>query len=366
MEVEFLKNLVLTTCLFLIAGVSVASAANTKIKSEGEYCRGSSTVKVYDSNGKPWLVAKKGKTFIKSERYIALGSYLKWKCGNTSERTKVPATANMLRFEYHGNGRIWFKFYRHEDVAIETTQDWCRGAGFIVIYNDNFEIDAKSQQPKGTAWKSFDSIILPKGSSEFRFPLNGDRWRWRCGMKINKNAGVLADKVGKYAGKACKVALTTALSGKGKVLRVVAKKTARKAKKAVCKGVSMGVEELVRGFAGNWERARCAGAKSIDIKYAPDGRITWTCYSKGASAVTSQFTRIKNAAISGQNHKNIKNVSRSQCKTKCKEEGTFVCRSFDYSKKSKSCDLSSATKNTAGGLKTDYSGNPYDHYHRNW
>ena len=147
---------------------------------------------------------------------------------------------------------------------------------------------------------------------------------------------------------------------------MAAKKTARKAKGAICKGVSMGVEELVRGFAGNWERARCVGAKSVDIKYGTDGRITWTCYSKGDSTVSSQFTRTQNAGVSGYNNKTLTNVSEDTCKKKCTEEGSFVCRSFDYKKTEKKCFLSSATKDSHGGLKTNYSGSAYDYYHRNW
>ena len=48
----------------------------------------------------------------------------------------------------------------------------------------------------------------------------------------------------------------------------------------------------------------------------------------------------------------------------CLFEESFSCQSFGYNKASHTCDLSSATAKSVGGLKTDYPGNPFDHYSR--
>lgn len=75
------------------------------------------------------------------------------------------------------------------------------------------------------------------------------------------------------------------------------------------------------------------------------------------------FNLTPNAAISGHNNKELKNISPSQCQTACVEETAFVCKSFDYTKKYRTCDLSEkSASDVTGGLKTNYPGNPYDHY----
>ena len=38
------------------------------------------------------------------------------------------------------------------------------------------------------------------------------------------------------------------------------------------------------------------------------------------------------------------------------------CKSFDYDRKNRECDLSECSADQKGGLKTDYPGNPYDFY----
>lgn len=69
-----------------------------------------------------------------------------------------------------------------------------------------------------------------------------------------------------------------------------------------------------------------------------------------------------NAAISGFNNKRLKSVSVEDCKMACLEVTDFVCVSFDYHKNSLICDLSDKRGTDVGGLKTNYPGNPYDHY----
>ena len=73
----------------------------------------------------------------------------------------------------------------------------------------------------------------------------------------------------------------------------------------------------------------------------------------------SGYQHIGNAAISGHNTKQLTNVSVQACKTAC--TGASWCKSFDYYKKENKCDLSKANYRTTG-LKSNYPGNPYDHY----
>jgi len=70
------------------------------------------------------------------------------------------------------------------------------------------------------------------------------------------------------------------------------------------------------------------------------------------------FQHIPNAAISGRNTKHLNNVKVSDCKSACLSKNW--CNSFDYYKRAKKCDLSNAPISTP--LKTNYRGNPYDHY----
>jgi len=77
------------------------------------------------------------------------------------------------------------------------------------------------------------------------------------------------------------------------------------------------------------------------------------------------YTRTPNAAISGYNNKNLKNVTPQDCARACSAETSFYCKSFDFYKGKSKCDLSDKSAWDVGGLKTDYPGNPYDHYARN-
>ncbi|XP_071952274.1 uncharacterized protein [Antedon mediterranea] len=75
-----------------------------------------------------------------------------------------------------------------------------------------------------------------------------------------------------------------------------------------------------------------------------------------------KFTRYPDSAISGHNNRHLYNVFPEECARRCIEETSFVCRSFDYYKEDFDCDLSDKNKDMVGGLKTDYYGNPFDHY----
>lgn len=73
------------------------------------------------------------------------------------------------------------------------------------------------------------------------------------------------------------------------------------------------------------------------------------------------YSLTANAAISGHNKKKVSG-GLDACKKACDNEGSFICKSFDYDKGNGTCDLSDKTATEVGGLKTDYPGNPYDHY----
>jgi len=75
---------------------------------------------------------------------------------------------------------------------------------------------------------------------------------------------------------------------------------------------------------------------------------------------TKTFKRTPNAAISGHNLRHLVKVTPEDCKRECRK--LAWCKSFDYHKDSNECDLSDVTAVEAGGLKTDYVGNPFDYY----
>lgn len=76
-----------------------------------------------------------------------------------------------------------------------------------------------------------------------------------------------------------------------------------------------------------------------------------------------EFRFTANAAIPGFNTQHLSNVTPAQCATTCRDAGhAGWCKSFDYYRSSQQCDLSDKRASDVGGLKTDYAGNPYDHY----
>ncbi len=81
-------------------------------------------------------------------------------------------------------------------------------------------------------------------------------------------------------------------------------------------------------------------------------------------ALRAQFEKTPDAAIRLYNHKKFRDVTPEQCMRECLKMEEFTCRSFDYYKRLAVCDLSAATAESVGGLKTDYELDPYDHYAR--
>ncbi len=77
----------------------------------------------------------------------------------------------------------------------------------------------------------------------------------------------------------------------------------------------------------------------------------------------SLFSRTADAAISGHNSEYLTDVSPDDCAKACTHASRRDwCVSFDYYKESHACDLSSKRADDVGGLKTNYPGNPLDHY----
>jgi hypothetical protein len=85
--------------------------------------------------------------------------------------------------------------------------------------------------------------------------------------------------------------------------------------------------------------------------------------AQSAPSPLASFTRTLNAAISGYNREHLNGVSPEACAAACLADARKSwCVSFDYYKASQQCDLSDKRAADVGGLKTDYAGNPYDHY----
>lgn len=78
-----------------------------------------------------------------------------------------------------------------------------------------------------------------------------------------------------------------------------------------------------------------------------------------ANGYLFMFDKTPNAAISGHNDKHITDVTPEEAAKACADGGYL---SFDYYKETNEADLSYATAYDVNGLKTDYAGNPYDHY----
>lgn len=82
-----------------------------------------------------------------------------------------------------------------------------------------------------------------------------------------------------------------------------------------------------------------------------------------SAGMLTEFRFTANAAISGHNTEHLDTVTPEQCAAACRSStASQWCRSFDYQRATRSCDLSDKRASDVGGLKTDYPGNPYDHY----
>ena len=81
--------------------------------------------------------------------------------------------------------------------------------------------------------------------------------------------------------------------------------------------------------------------------------------SASASEGIQGYIHIPNAAISGHNRVRLYEKSPAECAQECNSRDW--CVSFDYDKARRKCDLSDQSAATVG-LKTNYSGNPYDYY----
>jgi hypothetical protein len=84
--------------------------------------------------------------------------------------------------------------------------------------------------------------------------------------------------------------------------------------------------------------------------------------NKWYGASNNIYTESKNSAIKGHNKIKLERVTVSQCKVAC--DKFSWCRSFDYYKRDRACDLSSQSLFNVA-LKTNYPNNPYNHYEKN-
>jgi len=73
-----------------------------------------------------------------------------------------------------------------------------------------------------------------------------------------------------------------------------------------------------------------------------------------------ECAKIPKAAISGHNKKHLTGQTVESCTRAC--FGESWCKSFDWYKGQKGCDLSDKSAADVGGLKHDYHDDPYDHY----
>ncbi|XP_071953688.1 uncharacterized protein [Antedon mediterranea] len=78
----------------------------------------------------------------------------------------------------------------------------------------------------------------------------------------------------------------------------------------------------------------------------------------------SSFQIVPNSALPGQNMIEYRNTMLEKCAELCLA-AAFQCASFDFSRKTSQCWLSSANRTTASvPLRSDYPDNPYDYYER--
>jgi hypothetical protein len=82
------------------------------------------------------------------------------------------------------------------------------------------------------------------------------------------------------------------------------------------------------------------------------------------AAAAVQCTVTYNAAIYGHNVEHLTGQTVASCTNACRA-AAWGCKSFDWYKNDGKCDLSDMSADDVGGLKTDYAGNPYDHYNCN-
>lgn len=122
---------------------------------------------------------------------------------------------------------------------MEIIRGACRSEAIIVVFAKHFDIEGRSQKPVGDVGRA---IVIKKGQTYKGWKLDEDRFRWHCGGLTE----------GEWVGPV------------GEVIENVADIP------------FVGV--LFTGIAGNWERERSVGAKSVDIEYKTDGQIVFTTH----------------------------------------------------------------------------------------
>lgn len=79
----------------------------------------------------------------------------------------------------------------------------------------------------------------------------------------------------------------------------------------------------------------------------------------GLAVTLDEFRFTANSAISGYNTEHLTSVTPEQCATACRASSRPWCKSFDYHRADKWCDLSDKRASDVGGLSA---GTTYDHY----
>ena len=105
---------------------------------------------------------------------------------------------------------------------------------------------------------------------------------------------------------------------------------------------------------------KCDLSKSTLLEVDASRRIKNSAYDHFERANFDDFREIQNTAISGKNNRSFVGVSPATCRTLCLEEDGFLCRSVDYTKATKKCDLSDSTLSSSKVVKDA----AYDHFER--
>jgi len=95
--------------------------------------------------------------------------------------------------------------------------------------------------------------------------------------------------------------------------------------------------------------------EELDHMYAP-GFAAASAPAIGADG----FGMVANAGIPGHNQESYPGMTLEICKSICLQRNW--CKSIDFDKTNGACYVQPVAQEDVGSLRTDYPGNPYDHY----
>ncbi|XP_033114149.1 uncharacterized protein LOC117114582 [Anneissia japonica] len=122
-----------------------------------------------------------------------------------------------------------------------------------------------------------------------------------------------------------------------------------------------------RSFDYDKKQNRCwlseDNSRSVSLSFAyPDDPYDY--YERIDIGAVSSFEMVPNSALPGQNAIEHRNTVLEECAELCLA-ATFSCASFDFSRGTNQCWLSTANRTTATTpLRSDYPNNPYDYFER--